>query len=68
MCAMCGECGADQEIINYHGSKYHRPNCSRSKIVVKEKLSCPLCNKGKKCKNPKDFDKGELVPEEFNIY
>jgi len=64
-CTFCGECGADQKVINYHGSEYHRPNCSRAKGSVKAKLLCSLCEKGKKCKKPKNLEDGELPAEEF---
>jgi len=57
----CGECGADAEVIKYHGPKYHRPNCTRAK--PKAKPVCPLCSK-KKCKVPGKLDNGELPKNE----
>eukprot|EP00826_Nyctotherus_ovalis_P008309 TRINITY_DN12146_c0_g2_i8.p1 TRINITY_DN12146_c0_g2~~TRINITY_DN12146_c0_g2_i8.p1 ORF type:complete len:599 (+),score=134.50 TRINITY_DN12146_c0_g2_i8:428-2224(+) len=64
-CTFCGECGGDQEVINSHGSEYHRPSCSKRKLTVKGQLSCELCKKGKKCRKPKDLEEGELPEEEF---
>ena len=60
----CSECGADEEIIRYHGSKYHRPKCNKGKDI-KEGLSvCPLCET-KKCQMPNDLDDGELSKAEI---
>lgn len=64
-CTFCGECGGDQEVINSHGSEYHRPSCSKRKLMVKGHLKCELCKKGKKCVKPKDLEDGELPEEEF---
>ena len=60
---MCGECGANQEVIKYHGSKYHRPDCTSAKDYVKGELNCPFC-KEKQCIRPGKLDRGELLESE----
>jgi len=61
---MCGECGADQEAIKYHGSRYHRPDCSSARYNIKGELYCPPCEK-KKCTRPVELDGGEIPKSEM---
>lgn len=64
----CSFCGANQTIIDFHGSSYHRPSCPEGKKSFSGIISqnCPLCIKNAAfCPKTLNLDEGELPVSEI---
>lgn len=64
----CSFCGANQTVIDYHGSSFHRPSCPEGKKYFSgiANQNCPLCLKNAaSCIQAKNLDDGELPESEI---